>query len=84
MGVQWVFAWKVEKPKARLATRGLSKVHTVEFLEIYAPTLAASSVESLVAIAVENGWELRQLDVKEAFFQADLDFMVAETRAREK
>ena len=38
-----------------------------------APTLAASSVELFVAIAVENYWELRQLDVKQAFIQADFD-----------
>ena len=45
-----VFAWKVDKdgnivkPKARLAARGFSQVHTVDFLEAYAPTPAASSV----------------------------------------
>ena len=30
----------------------------------------------MVAIAVKNGWELRQLDVKQAFIQADLGFNV--------
>ena len=51
-------------------------MHTAVFLEAYAPTPAASSVKLLVAIAVENDWELRQLDVKQAFIQADLDFNV--------
>ena len=79
---RWVFAWKVDKdgnivkPKARLVARGFSQVHIVDFLETYAPTLAASSVKLLVAIAVKNDWELRQLDVKQAFIQADLDFNV--------
>ena len=45
-------------------------------METYAPTPAASSVKLLVAIAVKNDWELRQLDVKQAFMQADLDFNV--------
>ena len=57
------------KPKARLAARGFSQVYTVDFLEIYAPTPAASSVKRLVAVAVENDWELRQLDVKQAFIE---------------
>ena len=35
-----------------------------------------SSVKLLVAFGVKNGWELRQLDVKQAFIQADLDFNV--------
>ena len=45
-------------------------------METYAPTPAASSVKLLVAIAVKNDWELRQLDVKQAFIQAELDFNV--------
>ena len=82
VSARWVFAWKVDKdgnivkPKARQAGRGFSQVHTVGFLETYAPTPAASSVKLLVAIAVKNDWELRQLDVKQAFIQADLDFNV--------
>ena len=45
-------------------------------MKTYAPTTAASSVKLLVAIAVKSDWELRQLDVKQAFIQADLDFNV--------
>ena len=30
----------------------------------------------MAAVAVENDWELRQLDVKQAFIQADSDFNV--------
>ena len=77
-----MFAWKVDndgnivKPKARLVARGFSQVHTVGYSETYALTPAASSVKLLVAIAVKNDWELRQLDVKQAFIQADLDFNV--------
>ena len=77
-----VFAGKVGKDgnivksKARLVARGFSQMHTADFLETYAPTPAASSVKLLVAIAVKNDWQLRQLDVKQAFIQADLDFNV--------
>ena len=77
-----MFAWKVDKdgnivkPKTRLVARGFSQVHTVDFLETYAPTPAASSVKLLVATAVKNDWELRQVDVKQASIQADLDFNV--------
>ena len=82
VSARWVFAWKVDKdsnivkPKARLVARGFSQVHTVDFLETYAPAPAASSVKLLVAIAVRNDWELRQLDLKQAFIQVDLDFNV--------
>ena len=77
-----LFAWKVdkddiiEKLKTRLVARDFRQVHTVDFLETYTPTSAASSVKLFVAIAVKNYWELRQLDAKQAFIQADLDFNV--------
>ena len=66
----------IVKPKASLVARGFGQVHTVDFLETRAPTPAASSVKLLVAIAVKNDRELRQLDVKQAFIQANLDFNV--------
>ena len=75
VSARWVFAWKVDrddnivKLKARLVARGFSQVHTVDFLETYAPTPAASSVKLLVAISVKNDWVLRQLDVKQASFR---------------
>ena len=83
VSARWVFAWKLDKdgnivkPKARLVARGFSQVHTVDFLETHAPTPTASSVKLLVAIAVKNDWESRQqLDLKQAFIQADLGFNV--------
>ena len=66
----------IVKPKARLLATGCSQVHTVDFLETYAPTPPASSVKLLVAIAIKNDWKLRQLDIKQAFIQADLDFNI--------
>jgi len=49
VSTRWVFGWKVNKddnvvkPKARLVARSFSQVHTVDFLETYASTPAASS-----------------------------------------
>ena len=51
-------------------------MHTVDFLETYAPTTAASSFKRLVAIVVKHEWELRPLHVPQAFIQAGLDFNV--------
>ena len=51
VSARWVFAWKVDKDgnvvkpnKVRLVARAFSQVHTVDFLETYVPTPAASSV----------------------------------------
>ena len=62
VSARWMFAWKIDKdgnivkPKARQIARCFSQVHTVVFLETYAPTPAASSVKLLVAISVKNDW----------------------------
>ena len=64
-------------PKPRLVARIFSQMHTVDILETYAPTSTASSVKRLVTTGVENDWEIRQLDVKRASIQADLDFNVS-------
>ena len=51
VSTRWVLAWKVDKdgnivkPKARLVARGFSQMHTVDFLETYVPTPAASSLK---------------------------------------
>ena len=82
VSARWIFTWKVDKagcvikPKARLVARGFSQVHTVDFMETYSPTPEALCVKTVVAVAVERDWELRQLDVKQAFIQADLDYDV--------
>ena len=80
---RWVFTWKVEKascvikPKARKVARGFSQVHTVDdFVETYSPTPEALCVKTVVAVAVERDWELRQLDVKQAYIQTDLGYDV--------
>ena len=82
VSARWVFTWKVDKagcvikPKARLVARGFSQVHTVDFMETSSPTPEALCVTTVVAVAVERDWELRQVDVKQAFFQGDLDYDV--------
>ena len=76
-----MFTWKVVdkagcviKLKARLVARGFSQVHTVDSMETYSPTPEVFCVKTVAAVAVEPHWELRQLDVKQAFIQADLDY----------
>ena len=66
----------VIKVKARLVARGFNQVHTVDFMETYSPIPEALCVKTVVTVAVERDWELRQLDVKQAFIEADLDYDV--------
>ena len=51
-------------------------MHTVDFMKIYSPTPEKLCVKTVVAVAVERDWELRQLDVEQDFIQAYLDYDV--------
>ena len=76
---KWVRNWKandrenVIKPKSRMATRSFGQIQNVGFSETFAPTRSAASMKIAVAVANENGWLLRHLDVKQAFIQAHMD-----------
>jgi hypothetical protein len=64
---KWVFKRKLlpdnaTRYKARLVIRGFLQHHGIDFMETYAPTASLAAFRLLVAIAVFNGWSLRNLD----------------------
>ena len=76
---KWVRNWKTDdrgnviKPKSRMVARDFGQIPNVDFSETFAPTPSAASVKIAVAVAIEKGWLLRHLDVKQASIQANLD-----------
>ena len=63
------------KAKARLVARGDMQRQFVDFADLYAPTVATSSVRLLAAFANEYDLELCHFDVDQAFVRADLKEM---------
>ena len=63
------FATKV---KDRLVARDDIQREFVDFVDLYAPTVATSSVRLLAAFANEYDLELCHFDVDQAFVRADL------------
>ena len=61
------------KAKARVVARGDMEIEFVDFAELYAPTVATSSVCLLAAFANEYDLELCHFDVDQAFVRADLN-----------
>jgi len=44
-----------------------------DFIETYSPTVQADSLRLTVAITSEFNWDLKQLDIKDAYLNPDLE-----------
>ena len=73
----WVFDWKAHeygwptKTKARLVAPGDQQRVTIDFGELFVPTVAVSSVRVLIAMACELDLDLCHFDIQQAFVQSD-------------
>jgi hypothetical protein len=78
-GFKWVFTMKqnpegkVERYKARLVAKGYSQTYGIDYDEIFALVTKMSTVRTLISCAVNFGWPLHQLDVKNVFLHGDLE-----------
>jgi hypothetical protein len=72
MGTKWVFKNKqgedgeVVRNKARLVAQGFSQVEGLDFGETFAPVARLEATMILLAFAASKGFNLYQIDVKNA------------------
>jgi Reverse transcriptase (RNA-dependent DNA polymerase) len=57
----------IERYKARLVAKGYTQTHGIDFQETFAPVVKMNTVRILISIAVNQGWDLYQMDVRNAF-----------------
>ena len=76
---KWVWRVKVksdrsvERFKARLIARGFTQTRGVDYNKTFAPVTRLNTLRLLTAMAVQNDWEFRHLDVKTAYLHGDLE-----------
>ena len=56
-----------------MVAKGYSQVEGVDYLDIFAPTASTTSNRFVGAMTCTLDWDLRHLDVDQAFIQSELD-----------
>ena len=78
IGCRWVHKVKlhadgtVEKLRSRIVAKGNEQEEGVDFLETYSPVVRTATIRLVLHTATVNHWDIKQLDVKNAFLHGDL------------
>jgi hypothetical protein len=75
---RWVYRTKsavdgqVSRYKERLVSKGFQQVHGIDYDETFTLVVKMDSIHLALAIVTTKGWEVHQMDVKNAFLHGDL------------
>ena len=78
IGCKWVHKIKhnvdglISKYKARLVTKGYAQTYGIDFEETFSHVAKMATMRVVIAMATRKGWELQQMDVKNAFLNGEL------------
>ncbi|MCO5588882.1 hypothetical protein L7F22_042843 [Adiantum nelumboides] len=62
----------VSRYKARLVAKGYAQMYGIDYEETFASVAKMATVRAINAVAIAKGWNLHQMDVKNAFLHGDL------------
>jgi hypothetical protein len=76
---KWVFQVKrnadgtIDRFKARLVAKGFNQHPGLDYKETFSPVVKLATIQSVLTIVLTQGWQLRQLDVNNAFLHGLLN-----------
>ena len=56
--------------------KGYAQQHAIDYDETFTPVAKMKTICVLIAVAATKGWQLHQMDVKNAFSQGELEEQV--------
>ena len=75
---RWVYIVKykadssIDRYKVRLVARGFTQTYGIDYEKTFSPVARLNSIRVILSLALNNSWDLCQLDVKNAFLYDDL------------
>ena len=78
VGSKWVYKTKrsangtLERHKACLVAQGFSKKYGQDYDETFSPVVRFETMRTIIALAIQNGLKLHQMDVTTAFLNGEL------------
>ena len=79
IGCRWVFTVKVNpdgsiaRLTTRLVAKGYAQTYGVDYFDTFSPIAKLISIRQFISLVATLGWDLYQLDIKNAFLHWDLE-----------
>ena len=82
IGCKWIYKTKPSadglppKCKAHLVAKGFLQEGGIDYHEMFSPVIKVTTIRHLLSLAISQKWQIRQLDISNAFLHGDLHELI--------